>query len=990
METDNRSREELLAEIEALRFRLEEAEAVIQAIQGGEVDAIVVSMPEGEQVFTLKGADYPYRVLVETMNEGAAFLSPDGVIVYCNSQLANMLRTPIEKLSGSPLGAYVASEDQALVAKWVENPAQKGERIEITLKTATGNRLPVLFSCSTVEISGRPGIGVVVTDITERKRVEEALRESESRFRTMANAAPVLIWVAGTDQRRIWVNQVWLDFTGRTQEQELGIGWTKGVHPDDLNRCLATRASHFEWREAFRMEYRLRRHDGKYCWLADHGVPLVDEQGQFTGYIGSCFDVTQAKDLTINLHQTLKSLGDESSRLQTILAMASDGIHILDKNGNVVQFSDLFARMLGYTHAETARLNVVDWDTEIPETELLDALNRLIQHPGKFETRHRRKDGSVIDVEINARGVELEGEDYLYASARDITESKKAKDTLEQLTQEQQAMLDNELVGIMKLRNRRITWKNKAMERIFGYRSGELDGQLIRILFSDDASYQANSDSVYPILNARGTYRTQLEMIRKDGEILWMDVNVAKLSLVDDESLWVLADISLIKKSQNNIEQIAFHDNLTGLPNRLLIIDRLHQALALAERSNQMLAVCYLDLDGFKPVNDSYGHEAGDKLLIEIAHRLQTSIRANDTPGRLGGDEFVLLLTNMESPDELSGALQRIMEAINQPVAIDNVHAATVSASIGIALFPQDGTDPDTLLRHADQAMYVAKQSGKNRYSMFDVNQDAALKIEQENLADIRRALDQHEFVLLYQPKVNLKTRAVIGVEALLRWQRPHQGMLLPAEFLPTVENHAYGIELGEWVIDTAFSQMAEWHEQNFDMPVSVNIAAYHLQGEGFVTRLCERFAAHPSIQPDHLELEVLESSALEDLSNASKIMQACCEMGVHFALDDFGTGYSSLTYLKRLPVDILKIDRSFVQDMLNNPEDLSIVEGVIGLAKSFNRQVIAEGVETSSIGETLMALGCDLVQGYAIAQPMPGVDLPGWVVAWQQHSARM
>ncbi len=292
MPTGNRSLDELLSENERLRYRLEEAEETLHAIQSGEVDALVVSSPVGDQVFTLQGAEHPYRVLVETMNEGAAFLATDGMVVYCNRQLADLLQVPMEKLTGSPFSAYVAAEDQALVAGWVENPAPQGERHEITLKTATGNRLPVLFSCTTVDLAGKPGVVVVVTDITQRKRVEDALRESESRFRIMANAAPVLIWVAGTDKLCHWFNQVWLDYTGRTLEQEQGNGWSKGVHPDDLDRCLATRASHFEWREVFRMEYRLRRHDGKYRWLADHGVPLVDEQGNFTGYIGSCFDVT--------------------------------------------------------------------------------------------------------------------------------------------------------------------------------------------------------------------------------------------------------------------------------------------------------------------------------------------------------------------------------------------------------------------------------------------------------------------------------------------------------------------------------------------------------------------------------------------------------------------------------------------------------------------------------------------------------------------------
>ena len=363
---------------------------------------------------------------------------------------------------------------------------------------------------------------------------------------------------------------------------------------------------------------------------------------------------------------------------------------------------------------------------------------------------------------------------------------------------------------------------------------------------------------------------------------------------------------------------------------------------------------------------------------------MKAVLREVDTLARIGGDEFVAVLVHLEYPTGVEPLLERLLRATADSVMVGQT-MLHISASIGVTIYPQDEANANAgqLLRHADQAMYVAKQSGRNRYALFDVSQDAALKTQQENLAGIRRALDRHEFVLHFQPKVNLKTLDVIGVEALIRWQHPQRGLLPPAEFMPIVENHAYGIELGEWVIDAALAQMVKWQEQHFDMPISVNIAAYHLQCDGFAMRLRERFAAHPTIRPDQFELEVLETSALEDMGNASKIMQACCEVGVHFAPDDFGTGYSSLIYLKRLPVDIIKIDQSFVYDMLNDPEDLSIIEGVVGLAKSFNRQVIAEGVETAGQGERLMRLGCDLAQGCAIASPMPASDLPGWAAAW-------
>jgi len=451
----------------------------------------------------------------------------------------------------------------------------------------------------------------------------------------------------------------------------------------------------------------------------------------------------------------------------------------------------------------------------------------------------------------------------------------------------------------------------------------------------------------------------------------------------------LFSDITPIKEHQQQLEYIAHYDALTGLPNRLLLADRLQQAMAQMQRRGCSLAVAYLDLDGFKAVNDHHGHLVGDELLIAIAQRMKSVLREADTLARIGGDEFVAVLADLKQPQDCEQMLARLLRAVADPVAVGQA-ILNVSASIGVTVYPQDDADADAdqLLRHADQAMYVAKRAGKNRYYLFDVNQDAAMKAWQENLDGIRRALDRREFVLYYQPKVNMKTDAVIGTEALIRWQHPELGLLPPSSFLPIVKNHPFGIEMGEWVIDTVFAQLDEWHGQGFDIPVSVNIGAGHLQHDNFALRLRERFAAHPAVRPDHFELEVLESSALEDVNNASKIMHACCDIGVRFSLDDFGTGYSSLTYLKRLPVDMLKIDQSFVHDMLDDPEDICIVEGVIGLAAAFHRQVIAEGVETVGHGELLLALGCGLAQGYAIARPMPGTELPGWVAAWHQNEA--
>jgi predicted signal transduction protein with EAL and GGDEF domain len=374
----------------------------------------------------------------------------------------------------------------------------------------------------------------------------------------------------------------------------------------------------------------------------------------------------------------------------------------------------------------------------------------------------------------------------------------------------------------------------------------------------------------------------------------------------------------------------------------------------------------------------------GDRLLMELANRMRQCLREGDTIARLGGDEFVTILVDLPDKATSIPLIARLLAAAAQPV--DHVGVSLqVSSSIGVAYYAgNDESDAEQLVRQADQAMYQAKQAGKNRYHVFDADQDRAVRGRHENIGRIRRALAEREFVLYYQPKVNLRTGELIGAEALLRWQHPERGLILPGIFLPEIGDHPLGISLGEWAIDTALAQVEDWRTRNLDIPVSVNIAAHHLQQPDFVDRLRALLAAHPTVRPDRLELEVLETSALEDIGHASGLFAACSELGVSFALDDFGTGYSSLTYLRRLPARILKIDQSFVRDMLVDPDDLAIIEGVLVLASSFGREVIAEGVETVAHGEALLRLGCELAQGYGIARPMPAADLPEWLARWR------
>jgi diguanylate cyclase (GGDEF)-like protein/PAS domain S-box-containing protein len=447
-------------------------------------------------------------------------------------------------------------------------------------------------------------------------------------------------------------------------------------------------------------------------------------------------------------------------------------------------------------------------------------------------------------------------------------------------------------------------------------------------------------------------------------------------------SVLVARDVSEKYQVQDRLQWQAGHDELTGLPNRALLADRFERALDKAKRNETQLVVCLLDLDHFKPINDAYGHEIGDKLLVEIVTRLNQQLRDVDTLSRLGGDEFVILLEDLDNIEDVDGLMQRILQILAEPFCLGEL-SLSVSASIGLSVFPSDNSDPDTLLRHADQAMYVAKQSGRNRHHLFDLRQDLERESTHQTLQRVRQAISSEELLLHFQPKVNLRNGSVAGFEALLRWQHPQDGMIPPLSFLPIVEQSDVIVEIGEWVIEQALQQIARWKIDGHIWPISVNIAARHFQKVEFLDRLVDILARHPDVSPALLEFEILESAALGDVQAMNTLIASCRSLGIQFSLDDFGTGYSSLSYLKRIPVQTLKIDQSFVRDMLDDPDDMALVESIINIAKLFRLHVVAEGVESQRQGQVLQSLGCITVQGYGIARPMPAGQCVEWATRY-------
>jgi diguanylate cyclase (GGDEF)-like protein/PAS domain S-box-containing protein len=536
---------------------------------------------------------------------------------------------------------------------------------------------------------------------------------------------------------------------------------------------------------------------------------------------------------------------------------------------------------------------------------------------------------------------------------------------------------------------------NSTFTAITGFDRADVIGHMPRMLQSDRQSPEFYA-ALWQELESNGHWSGDIWSRRANGEIF---AALLTISTVRDavnlpqHYVALFTDITDVKDHQRQLAHMAHYDSLSSLPNRVLLGDRLRQAMLQCQRRNKLLAVAFLDLDGFKEVNDHYGHDVGDGMLIAVAQNMNDALREGDTLARIGGDEFVVVITDLDHKDDCYPTLDRLLAAAHTQTAIrdkkggaHNEVLLQVSASIGFTFYPQEDVDADQLLRQADQAMYQAKQAGKNRYHLFDVIYDAALKTQTESIERIRQALVNEEFVLHYQPKVNMASGQVIGAEALIRWMHPERGILAPLQFLPIIENHLLSITLGEWVINTALKQMAQWQLLKLNLCISVNISARQLQQDSFSTRLSELLASHPTVMPDQLELEILETSAMEDMAKVTENIHRCHALGVRFSLDDFGTGYSSLTYLKRLPAETLKIDQSFVRDMLDDADDLAIVESIIGLANAFQRSVIAEGVESPAHGALLMRLGCNLAQGYGIAKPMPEDQLPDWVAQWRPN----
>jgi diguanylate cyclase (GGDEF)-like protein/hemerythrin-like metal-binding protein/PAS domain S-box-containing protein len=530
---------------------------------------------------------------------------------------------------------------------------------------------------------------------------------------------------------------------------------------------------------------------------------------------------------------------------------------------------------------------------------------------------------------------------------------------------------------------------NDAFTRITGFAREEAVGRNARLLRSDRHSPDFFR-GMWQSLLQRGRWSGEVWGRRRDGQLFAKQQTISAVRGEDGAVLRYVSlftDITAAKHHQQELEHVVHHDPLTHLPNRLLLGDRLQQSLARGSRLQEVLAVAVLDLDGFKTVNEVHGHALGDRLLVLQATRMRHWLREGDTLARLGGDEFVVVLQDLQDAQSARPILERLLQSIAQPLEVEG-RQLSVTASLGVSFFnghEQGGdVDADQLLRQAEQAMVLAKQAGRNRIEVFDAAQERLQRGRQEELQRIADGLRADEFTLHYQPKVNMRSGAVVGVEALIRWQHPQRGLLAPIKFLPLIEGDALAVELDRWVLRRALAQLQRWREAGLNLPVAINASARWLNEPDFLLQLHEALAACPAFQPGDLEIEVLETRALDDLLHVAALVQGCRALGVRVALDDFGTGYSSLAYLKRLGVDTLKVDQGFVRDCLEDADDLAILDAVRGLAGAFGCALVAEGVETVAHGQRLLQLGYETVQGYAVARPLQPDELLDWLQRWR------
>lgn len=892
-------------------------------------------------------------------------LTREGMISEVNLTGAALLGVERKNLLHRRFARFVMPEDRG---RWQQNfmsTVQHGEKqsCELALRRDDGS----LFHAR-LDTLGRkakddsPLVCITLVDISERKRSTDRLRENEAKLRAMLDAIPDLIFVQDRDGTYLECHTSSSELLLVPPEFFLGKNMRDVLPKHVLNLVSAKFELAFRTGALQRCEYALDLPSGVHFFEARL---VAYESNRIVSIVS---DITERKQGEIKLRES-------EDRYRRILQTSIDGFSATSCDGRFLDVNAAYCQMIGYGREELLNMRISDLESmESPEETARHIQELVGKGYCRFETRHRRKDGQVLEIEISA--VYQPGADggCCFAFLRDITESKRAEEELRIAAiafESQAGVMVTDAKGV-------IVRVNRAFTRLTGYSAEEAVGQTSALLKSgrhDLAFYQG----MWETLKQKGYWQGQMWNRRKNGKIYAEWLTITAVTATDGRIthyVGTFSDITQNREAEAEIHRLAYYDPLTQLPNRRLLQDRLGQALAATARSGHCGAILFLDLDNFKTLNDTRGHDVGDLLLAEVAQRLHACVRGGDTVARLGGDEFVVLLEDLSGEAEEAAAQaklvgDKIQESIAQPYLLKgcDYHCTT---SIGISLFRDSNVTVEELLKHADLAMYQSKNAGRNTLRFFDPAMQAALDERSALEADLRLALMHRQLRLYYQPQME-STCGLVGAEALLRWVHPERGLVAPGEFIPLAEETGLILPIGLWVLETACAQLKKWEDNPHtrELRLSVNVSARQFRQPDFVAQV-QQVLLEAGADPTRLKIELTESLVLDNVSDTIIKMQALKAIGVGFSMDDFGTGYSSLSYLTRLPLDQLKIDRSFIRDFGSDPNGATIVQTIIIMGKTLGLNVIAEGVETEAQREFLDRNGCHTFQGYLFSRPVP------------------
>lgn len=813
-------------------------------------------------------------------------------------------------------------------------------------------------------------------DITEQKRADAQLRDNEERLRLTLEATNDGIWDLDVGSGRMIVNGQFFRLLGYAEDafEPSFTDWIERIHPDDREPARERFLAAIAKDDAFAQQCRVRVRTGAWlCILCRGKVVERDAAGKARRMVGANTDVDHHR-------RTILALRESERNYRQIFNAAEEGIGIQDPaTGRFLDVNDAFVALFGYRTKE--EILGLDYEDLIPSESPYDkpaALEYLRKamagSPERFEWLAKNRSEERIWIEVSLRRTDLGGSQRILAMVRDITEQRERDRQLHLAAR----ILESTTEGVMLTNTAlRIELVNRAFTEITGYTSDEVLGSTPGILCSDrhDAEfYRALRQS----LSETGRWRGEIWNRRKNGEIY---PELLAISTIRDTGnaishyVGVFSDITDLKRVQDDLEYLAHHDPLTHLPNRNLFRSRLEHGLQRAQRDRRHLAILFLDLQRFKQINDSLGHQVGDQVLIRVANSLSMHIRVSDTVSRMGGDEFVIIMEDLADPQDAATGAQKLLETFTRPLSVAE-HPIYVAACIGIAIYPRDGDDGDSLLRHADMALNQAELQGANHFAFYSQEMDRRMVERVVLEAALRAALERGEMRVDYQAQVTLPDEAICGVEALLRWQNPELGAVSPERFVPLAEEIGLIADLGKLVFRLACNQLADWDRMGFCVPrMSVNLSIREFE-DGRLVENIRRVLDETGIDASRIELEVTESVLMAQIGDTLDTLNALRGLGLRLAIDDFGTGYSSLAYLKRLPVQRLKIDRSFIKDLGRDLNDESISRAIIGLGRSLGLSVLAEGVETREQAVFLSREGCQEAQGYLFGRPMGAAAL--------------